>query len=321
MATPSSTFTEMVSTTLRNQATDVVDAVSNNNALLRALKKRGNIKAESGGYEISFPIEYTENQTYSRYTGYDTQDIRASDVLTAVKYDWAQAAIHVTASGRELRMNNGPEAMIKLVKARIANAKHTAANNMATDIYSDGSITNQMGGLQALLSTAGTGTVGGINAGTYSNWQNKVTEMSGTNTWSSTTILGEFNKLWLLAVNGTDKPDIIVASHDIYSALEASMQANQRYMAAESATAGFEELRYKSATVIFDDNTNFGTTAERAYFLNTKYLYLVQHSEAQWTQDDDKIPLNQDAVVVPMYWMGNLVLTNRRRQGLLIDAA
>ena len=30
---------------------------------------------------------------------------------------------------------------------------------------------------------------------------------------------------------------------------------------------------------------------------------------------------NQDAIVVPMYWMGNLVCTNRSRQGVLIDAS
>jgi hypothetical protein len=29
--------------------------------------------------------------------------------------------------------------------------------------------------------------------------------------------------------------------------------------------------------IIFDSNTNFGTTAEKAYFLNTNYLYLIQH--------------------------------------------
>ena len=47
----------------------------------------------------------------------------------------------------------------------------------------------------------------------------------------------------------------------------------------------------------------------------------MQHPEAQWTQDDEKKPVNQDAVVVPMYWMGQLVCTNRSLQGKLIDAA
>lgn len=321
MASPSAVFTEMVTTTLRHTATDVTDNVSNHNALLRKLKSKGKIKTVSGGYEAQIPLEYAENSTYTRYAGYDTLNTNASDVITSAKYDWAQVAIHVTASGRELRMNNGKEAMINLVKTRKANALKTAANNFSLDLYSSGALTNQIGGLQHILQTAGTGTVGGIDSSTWTFWQNAVREMAGTGTWSSSTIQGEFNTLWLNVVRGADKPDLIVASHDIYSAFEASLQQNQRYTKAGTGELGFESVMYKGTEVIFDDNTNFATNAERAYFLNTDYLYLVQHKEAQWTPDDEKKPINQDAVVVPMYWMGFLACSNRSLQGLLIDAA
>lgn len=307
----------MVSTTLRNHSRDVVDNISKNNALLRAIKANGNIKTESGGYELVFPLEYTTNSTYQRYSGYDQLNVQASDVISSARYDWAQIALHVTASGRELRVNNSREAMIKLVKARITNAKHTASNNLSIDIYSDGTLTNQIGGLAALVNSAGTGTVGDINSSTYSFWQNQFLEYSGT---PGTANIGTmFNQLWMPCVRGDDKPDLIVLSQDYYSFYEGSLQSNQRYMRAESATLGFNELMYKTAQVIFDDNTNFATTAQVGYFLNTKYLYLVQHSEAQWTQDDEKKPINQDAVVIPMYWMGQLVTTNRSRQGKLVN--
>lgn len=322
MASPNATFTEMVTTTLRNHAPELVDNVSNNNALFRYLKDNGKIESESGGYEIVKPLEYAENSTHQRYSGYDTLSQAASDVMTAARYDWAQAAIHVTASGRELRMNNGPEAMIKLVKARITNAMHTASNMMSVDIYSDGALTNQINGLAALVTNDGTGTVGSIVSGTYTFWKNKFREMAGTGTFSKSTIKGEMNGLWLNLCFGNDKPDLIVSSHDIYSAYEESLQDLQRYNdQSRKASAGFESLKYKTADIIFDTNTNFGTTAERAYFLNTRYLYLIQHPEAKWTQDDEKKPTNQDAVIVPMYWMGQLCTSNRSRQGVLIDVA
>lgn len=63
MASPNATFTEMVTTTLRNHSREVVDNVSKHNALLRAMKRRGNIITESGGYEIVLPLEYAENGT------------------------------------------------------------------------------------------------------------------------------------------------------------------------------------------------------------------------------------------------------------------
>lgn len=58
-------------------------------------------------------------------------------------------------------MNNGPERMINLAKAKINNAINTAANNMSVDIYSDGALANQIGGLALLIQASGTGTVGG----------------------------------------------------------------------------------------------------------------------------------------------------------------
>ena len=182
MASPNSVFTEMVTTTLRNHARKVVDNVSDHNALFRLLKEKNKIESVSGGYEIVRPLEYAENDTFQRYSGYDTLNIGASDVLSAAKFDWAQAAIHVTASGSELRKNNGKEAMINLVKARIKNAMNTAANNMSVDIYSDGALTNQIGGLAHLVQNDGTGTVGGINSSTHTFWKNQFHEMAGTGT-------------------------------------------------------------------------------------------------------------------------------------------
>lgn len=328
MATPSSVFTEMVTTTDRNWSTEVTDNVSAHNAVLNVLKKKGKIKSVSGGYEIARPIEYAENGTYQRYSGYDGLNTAASDVLTTVKYDMQQVALHVTASGREIRMNMGSkERMIDLVRTRKANAMRTAANQFAIDLYSSGALTNQIGGLAHLIQTDGGGTVGGIVSTTWTMWKNKFKEMTGTNIAASPSVANaasmkaDMNNLWLGLNRGADKPDLIVMSHDFYALYEIGEQALQRYMDADLAESGFQTLKYKSANVVFDDNSNFSTTAEKAYFLNTDYLYIVQHSEAKWTPDEEKRPTNQDAVVVPIYWMGNAVCTRRAAQGVLFDAS
>ena len=328
MATPSSVFTEMVTTTLRHTPKAVADNVSNHNALLNIMKSKGKIDTVSGGYEIQMALEYAENGTYQRYAGYEELNTSASDVLTSAKYDWKQVALHITASGRELRMNNSEEQMINLVKARKKNAMNTASNNLSVDIYSDGTLSNQIGGLANLITADGTGTVGGITAGAAQTWwKNQFKEASGTDAATAPTVaeaatfMGDMNALWHAQVRRTDKPDCIVFSHDFYALYEVGQQDKQRYSDSRLAKAGFETLKYKSADVIFDDNTNFATTAEKGYFLNTDFLYLVQHREAQWTPDDEKTPVNQDAVVIPMYWMGNMVTTNRSLQGTIFDAA
>lgn len=323
MATPSQIFTEMVTTTDRTWGRKVTDNVSKHNALLTRMKSKGKIKTVGGGYEIAEPLEYAENGTYQRYSGYDALNTNASDVLTSAKFPYRQVALHVTASGRELRMNSGREQMVNLVKARKDNAIRTATNRFSVDLYSDGTATEQINGLANLIQENGQGTVGGINSTTWEFWRNKFKTTTGTLTPSvanSVVFLGDMNQLWLGLNRGTDKPDLIVMTHDFYSLFEVGQQDKQRYADGELAKAGFSTLKYKSADVVFDDNTNFLTTGEKAYFLNTDYLRLVQHREAQWTMDEEKTPTNQDAVVVPIYWMGNLVVTNRSLQGVLFDS-
>lgn len=322
MTTPSTVFTEMVTTTDRQWGTKVTDNVSNHNALLRRMKAKGNIKTVEGGYEIAEPIEYAENSTYQRYAGMEQLNTDGSDVLTSVKYEWQQVALHVVSSGREIRQNMGSKTrMVNLVKARKDNALRTAANNFSIDLYSDGALTNQIGGLSHLVQTDGNGTVGGIDASTFTFWANQYREAAGTDAYTTSTLKNEMGKLWLPLNRGADKPDLVVMSHDFYSVFEAGIEDRARYTDKDSAGEGFTTLKYKSADVVFDDNTNFSTTAEKMYFLNTDYLYLVQHQEAQWTPDEDKRPTNQDAVIVPIYWMGNMITTQRSLQGVLIDAA
>lgn len=322
MATPSSVFTELVTTTLRNTASEIADNMSDHNGLSRKLKEKKKFMTLDGGTEIQVPLEYGENSTYQRYTGYDALNTNASDVLTSAKYDWAQVAIHVVSSGRELRINSGKEQMFNLARTKKKNAYKSAANNFSVDLYSDGALTNQIGGLSHIIQSNGQGTVGGVDSGTWTFWRNQFREIASSNAYTKDTILGEFNAMWLLTTRGADNTDLIVLSHDFYTVFEASQQQLQRYVnKSDEAKAGFPSLMYKKAEVIFDDNTNFSTTAEKGYFLNTDYLYIAQHRDAQWTADDEKKPTNQDAVIVPIYWMGNLVCSNRARQGLLLDAS
>lgn len=323
MASPNSTFTEMVTTTLRNHPAEISDNVSANNALYRRMQTKGNIKKLDGGYQIVRPLDYQNNATFQRYSGFDTLNINASDVLTSAQYEWVQSAINVVASGRELRMNSGREQIISLAAARTKNAMRTASNYMSIDLYSSGALANQMGGLAAIITTDGTGTVGGINSQTYTFWANQFREASGTNTVTKANIKEEMNALWYPTVRGNDKPDLVVFSQDFYGYYEASLQDLQRWTNnenANAATAGFNALKYKSADVIFDSNSNFGTTAERGYFINSDYLELVVHRDANWTTMDEKASVNQDGVVIPVLWMGQLVCSNRARQGILIDA-
>lgn len=315
MASANSTFTDLIATTFRNHGREVFDNVSKHNALYAKLRAAGNIEYESGGWEIARPLDFEENDTYQRYSGFEALNIQQSEVITAVNYSWKQVAVNVVQSGYEIRVNSGPEALVKLAAARAKNAMRTMANGLASDLYSAGTAdsSKQIGGLQALLSTDGTGTVGGINAANYSQWANQYINLSGT---SGQTLLNKLQTLWRTCVRGADKPTMIVAEGTVFDSAWAGMTNLTRYTDVDkSANFGFTALQFNNVPMFFEP-TGVGIPSGYCYMLNTDYMKLVVHPKANMEPGDEKFSVNQDGVVVPILFQGNLVLTNRARQGV-----
>jgi hypothetical protein len=326
MASPNSVFTEIVSTTLREHRKSIADNVSNNNALLQRLSRKGRMDVKDGGYEIVEPLDYAENSTYQRYSGFDTLNVSVSDVISAAKYDWKQAAVHVSASGLELRNNSGKNQLISLAKSRMTNAMRTFKNNISSDIYSDGTLANQIGGVQAIVADDGTGTVGGINSSTYGFWANNFQSAAdpiqggGAVTVAKGTMVSLMQPLWLELCRGNDKPDLIMSSNDYFTFYWNSLSDLQRYESNHTnAVDGFQSLKFVTADVVFDGGTSFGggIPAAHMYFLNTDYLRLCVHKDANMTEVPEQRSINQDAVIIPIIWQGNMVCSNRKLQGVV----
>ncbi|UOF77814.1 major virion structural protein [Bacteriophage sp.] len=325
MASPNAVFTELVTTTFRKHAKEIKDNVSKNNALYARIMDKGTPRKEDGGLTIVAPLDYAANGTYQRYSGYDVLNVSASDVLSAAEFQWRQIAMNVVASGLELRTNSGGTRILNLVKSRMKNAMRTFKNNFSADIYSDGTLPNQINGLQALVSDAGTGTVGGIDSSVWGFWRSQVQSAAAPLQGGAAIVPGPTTMeslmlpLWLSLIRGDDKPDLIVADNNYFSYYEQSQTSIKRYTndgnGAGKASGGFTSLKYKTADVIFDGGS--GIPLNHMYFLNTEYLDMVVHTDADLVVMDEMRPYNQDAAVVPILWMGNMVISNRNLQGLI----
>jgi len=311
------TFTELVSTTYRNHSKEIADNVSNHNALFRRLTEKGRIRIEDGGLSIVQPLDYAANSTYQRYSGFDVLNVAASDVISAAEFPWRQVAVNVAASGLEIRTNSGSNRIINFVKAKIKNAQRSMANGLSQDLYSDGTASNQINGIQALVADAGTGTVGGINSSTFTFWQNQVRDASDASvTVSASTIeAGMMLPLWLATTRGNDTPDLIVMDSVYFSFYEASQSSLKRYAPSDEGKGGMVSMKYKTADVFFD-STASGIPASHMYFLNTDFIELVAHQDANMEIMPELRSVNQDAIVIPILFQGNLVTSNRARQGV-----
>jgi hypothetical protein len=311
---------------LRNRDPKRADGVTKNNALLSILRQGNRVRTVSGGRTICQPIEFAENGTFKRYSGYENLNISPSEVLTMAEFNWAQAAVGISISGLEMLQNSGKEEVINLLEARIENAEHTLMNNIALDIYSDGTADGgrQIGGLQLLVSsTPSTGTVGGIDASQAAAapfWRNSVFSAlsNGGASANSGNIQSYMNRLYVDLVRGRDRPNLIVADNNYFRIFQESMQAIQRVMSSNEALLGFATLKYMDIDVVLDGGVGGGTPANTMYFLNTKYLYFRPHTARHFMPiGESRQSINADAMVKFIGFAGNMTCSLRRLQGVL----
>ena len=268
-------------------------------------------------------MEYAENGTFKRYSGYEMLNITPSDVFTAAEFNYAQAAVAISISGLEQIQNAGEERIIDLLESRIGNAERTLVNNIALDCYSDGTADGgrQIGGLQLMVSSSPTsGVVGGIDRSAWSFWRNQI--FSGLNNGgaavTAANIQSYMNRLWVQQVRGADRPDLIVADNNFYRYYLESLQAIQRIASEDKAMVGFDALKYMSADVVLDGGYGGGSPTNTMYFLNTDFIYFRPAASRNFVPiGDDRFAVNQDAMVKLVGFAGNLTMSNAFLQGAL----
>ncbi len=332
MAFANTALTDIITTTIQSRTGELADNLTNNNALLRRLKDRGNVKPFSGGNVIEQEIMYndaTTNNTNS-YSGYETLNIGQNSPISSAQFSITQYASAVTISGLESLQNSGKEAIIDLLDGRMNVAEGQLQNRLASDIYLDGTGNSgkNITGLGAAVPDApGSGTYGGIDRGTWTFWRSVAYSgvTNGGSAVSASNIQKYMDAVALQLVRGTDKADLIVADTNYYSLYLQSMQAIQRVSSAgsEMTGAGFSALKYFGAgmasDVVLDGGIGSDATANHMWFLNTKYIFFRPHRDRNFVPiGGERQSVNQDAIVKLIGWAGNLTSSGSQFNGVLI---
>lgn len=310
---------EIVATTLRNRQKELVDNITNHNAALMRFEEKGQIKDVDGGRVITEPLMYAENSNAKWYDGYETFTIAPDDSIDAAEYDWKQLGGFATISGIEEIKNSGKHAALNLIEARIKVLQSTLRNKVGLALYADGTGSGgkEFGGLQLLVADDPTaaGTVGGIDQQANAFWRNQINDLSGGGTTTTKDNIGGYmNSMWLATIRGKDSPDLILTDDFMYTVYEESLQQYQRFAESKMAAKGFNSLKYKTADVVYDENT----PADHMYFLNTDYLAMRCSSKRKFTVGKAREIQNADYTVIPVFLAGNLTCSNRSLQGLII---
>ena len=111
MAFANSSISDIIATNIQSRSGELADNVTNNNALLRRLKDRGNVKTFSGGNVILQEIMYNDSTTNNTnsYSGYEVLNVSQNSPISAAQFSITQYASAVTISGLEMIQNSGKE--------------------------------------------------------------------------------------------------------------------------------------------------------------------------------------------------------------------
>lgn len=335
MAFPNSSITDIIATTIQQRSGELADNVTNNNALLKRLKAKGNVRPFSGGNVIIEEIMYNDSTTNntSSYSGYEVINIAPNSPISAPQFSISQYASAVSMSGLEMLQNSGKEQIIDLLEGRMKVAEAQLMNRIAGDLYGDGTGNagkNLTGLAAAVADTPTSGTYGGIDRATWSFWRN-VSYSGVTNggaAVSAANIQAYMTALAIQLVRGTDKADLIIADNNYFSLYVNSLQAIQRVTSENEAGAGFATLKFygggQSADVVLDGGVGASTynsgsgNANHMWFLNTNYIFFRPHTDRNFVPiGGERQAVNQDAIVKLIGWAGNMTSSGPQFCGVL----
>ena len=302
-------FDALLSTTLAKYRDQLTDNVFTARPLTYHLMDKGRIRMLDGGTKIVEPLIYGTNSTVASYSGYDTIALTAQTGITAAEFDWKQYAASIAISGIEEAKNNGDSAVLNLLEAKVLQAEESLREGFNTMFFGDGTGNSgkDWNGLGNLIEASGT--VGGINRATGGNeyWRSYEENTAGALT------LAQMATAYNTVSVGNDHPDMMLTTQTLFEKYESLLQPQLRYTDTKTADAGFQNLLFKAAPVVFDT----GCTAGVMYFLNSKYLTLVGHSGKWFSQTEFVRPENLDAKYALIMCYGNLTVRNAKKQGKL----
>jgi len=302
-------FDALLSTTLANYRSQLTDNVFTARPLTYWLFSKDRIRMLNGGTKIIEPLIYGSNSTVGSYSGYDTISLTPQDGITAAEFDWKQYAASIAISGIEEAKNNGEQEVINLLEAKIMQAEESMREGFNQMFFADGTgnSSKNWNGLGNLVEASGT--VGGINRATAGNEYWRSYEENTAAVLSLAQMATAYNSVSV----GNDHPDVVLTTQTLYEKYEALLQPQLRYTDTKTADAGFQNLLFKAAPVMYDVHCTAGVV----YFLNSKYLTVVGHSGKWFAQTDFVRPENMDARYALIQCYGNFTVRNAKKQGKL----
>ena len=283
-------------------------------------------------------FQTSKNTNGGSFRGLDTLSIADSHNVVTGEYTPSSYAIPIVCAGDEMDVNAADETKaLDMVAGKMQIAANSAADDIATQFYSDG--TGNGGkdflGLGAHVDDGtSVATIAGLSRTTYPTLAGTVTSSSGTLT------LAKMDTLYNATTDGTQGPSMIYTTKAVFSYFGQLLKPMERVMRPVgggeiTGSTGFKGLEYNGMEVVADPKCTSGAMI----FVDEKNIpfYAVKQTKNKpiayqsvvrgndysapiglgfaWT--GWKVPVNGDGVIAHIILRGQLVGHNPKRSGKL----
>ena len=322
------TNTELAAT-LQRRSKGYLNVISRQIPLWFWLRRAKRYISTNGGTQIEFNLEYALDEEEASYDDYDTIPVIPQDNVEIAIANWKNYAKTIAINGPEKRVNSG-QRIFTLLKQKERNALESLQQQWNTHAYEDGTANSgkRITGLKAIIaSDPTTGTLFNLDRSTRTYWQNYTVDTAGAayNTTTKKSLMWvDMHDLWIktgrLKSGGVDNKhvDLILCTEAYFKLYaEVGQISGQRFTNVMKLDAGFTTLEFMGATMINDEDmpADAGSDAQ-AYFINSRFMELRYHPQANLSLTEMLGMVEQDAFSKRVLWMGELICTNTRKQGL-----
>jgi len=345
-------YDDLLTTTLSNYIAggSLHDNIFKDSAFLAYLRMSDAVTKQSGGERIAMNLMYAKNATVKSYENYDTLDTTPQDGMTTAFYDWKEIGGTISISRKEERQNSGDSKIIGLLESKVKQAEMSmreelnrqliqgtisgttfVPGNSAKDLYPLGYFFRKVNSTDP---TTG-GNVGNISGSTYSWWRHHTAVLDSGSldtgndfALSVTTFAGlkvALHRMYNTCSRGSGgSPDLCLMDQVTFESYENALDTQKRYTNQAMADMGFDTVKVKGATAVWDelvpdvdtgDITNPLTTGT-AFFINTDFYKLVIDAETDMVVTPFVSPENQTARTAKILFMGNAAVSNMRKHGV-----
>lgn len=320
-------FDALLSTTIESYKKKMYDNIFKDAVLLRILHGRGK-RTIKGGERIIVPLMYGKNSTVTSVAGYDVISTTPQEGMTVAYSTWRTIAGSMVISDDEKSDNSGEAKILSLVEAKLKQTEMTMREEVNTQIlnkFSAGNGGKDLDPLPLLVryNVTASATIMGIDQSVAANswWRNQTAD-SGATTYKG--LLTDMKHMYnLCSKGGGGSPNLVLCEQIAYETYDQALQDINRITQTKKADVGYDSLNFKNAEVVWDElvvdakNASTTITDSTAYFLNTDYIEFTVQDGRDFRVSEVQRPENQLCDVRLFDIRANLVISNRRKLGVL----